>query len=280
MLATRAWTFQERILPPPIVHCTDKQLYWECRKCYRAEEDLVNWQPDRVRTLPSFAKDIGTSKPWERNPETRKALIQEQLLELKLWYEEIIPTHYSGRKLTYSTDKLVAISGIARAMAPMWEAKYYCGLWSAGLAQALVFLRQTHIKAQPRPAFTYHCPSWSWAAHNFPVNWPLGVGHAESKDVMRVLHGAFFVVDGGDAYGQMRAAYLQVMARTAKLRVKTHERGEDETAPLGPWLVDDAEVPVGWCYLDYDEAAMIREVPLLERFLVGVSRARSCSWYR
>ena len=33
VLATRAWTFQERILPPRIAHCTSTQLFWECRQC-------------------------------------------------------------------------------------------------------------------------------------------------------------------------------------------------------------------------------------------------------
>lgn len=39
-LSKRAWAFQERLLSPRILHFTQKQLFWECREAFYAE-DLV-----------------------------------------------------------------------------------------------------------------------------------------------------------------------------------------------------------------------------------------------
>jgi hypothetical protein len=50
--------------PNPALH--PEAALPECRNCYRAEDGPVNWQPERVRTLPSFIKDMETAKKRTR----------------------------------------------------------------------------------------------------------------------------------------------------------------------------------------------------------------------
>ncbi|OCL07999.1 hypothetical protein AOQ84DRAFT_294015, partial [Glonium stellatum] len=42
-IGRRGWIYQERLLSPRILHYTSEQLFWECRREYLAEDELVTW---------------------------------------------------------------------------------------------------------------------------------------------------------------------------------------------------------------------------------------------
>jgi hypothetical protein len=68
---------------------------------------------------------------------------------------------YSHRDLTYSTDKLPAISGIAVAVSNNLGS-YMAGLWSANIRECLGWkVIGDECRKAPRE---YRAPSWSWAA--------------------------------------------------------------------------------------------------------------------
>jgi hypothetical protein len=82
--------------------------------------------------------------------------------------------NYSHRKLTLPSDKLVAISAIAKDVAkdvanvledPRPE-NYLAGLWRQHLAYDLLWAMED--PPQPRPP--YRAPSWSWASVDGKVN--------------------------------------------------------------------------------------------------------------
>ncbi|KAK4449833.1 heterokaryon incompatibility protein-domain-containing protein [Podospora aff. communis PSN243] len=267
VLATRAWTFQERILPPRIVHCTSTQLFWECRQCYRAEDNIEHWQPDRIQTLPGLIKRVGNVEPWSYNARSGLQLLAERAI--LLWYKEIIPKHYSGRSLTYATDKLVAISGIARAIdsamppapsvrlgnATYPSTQYLCGLWRSNIAQALVFFRDSQVNPGPPPHAAanppkYHCPTWSWP----PI---------PSRSI------GLFSTKLAPPTSSASTAASWISAPAATLTVK---RLEDDEIPINyDWLLDDAGVPVGFCCLDYDDPG-ITEVEVLLCFVLKTAQ--------
>ncbi|KAJ9649267.1 hypothetical protein H2199_000041 [Coniosporium tulheliwenetii] len=195
---------------------------------------MVNWQPDRMRTLPSFIKNMETK--FDRPPPYNKLL--------DLWYDEIVARNYSRRSLTYGTDKLPAIPGIARAIGGTWTAKYYCGIWDIVFAEAIFFMRKIGTMAAPRPKDQeYRCPSWSWAPMTFP-----------SCAIRPSL--------GSDHYGQLRAGYVSASAQIWPLRLKRHKPDQyGRTIPT--WLVNRADAPVGWCYMDYDEPELLEVTALL-----------------
>lgn len=83
------------------------------------------------------------------------------------WYD--IAEDYSERSLTKQSDRLVALSGIARATQKFYPgATYVGGMWSALLPSSLLW--RNAWRKDPEPAqpgtdhFEYIAPSWSWAS--------------------------------------------------------------------------------------------------------------------
>jgi hypothetical protein len=76
---------------------------------------------------------------------------------------------YTKCNLTFPTDKLVALSGIARIIEPALDDKYCAGLWEKYLAIELSWSRSNNIQAPPQRPPTYCAPSWSWASLDGPI---------------------------------------------------------------------------------------------------------------
>ncbi|KAF7901614.1 uncharacterized protein EAF01_006913 [Botrytis porri] len=69
---------------------------------------------------------------------------------------------YSRRSLTYQTDKLPAISGIAKLLHKMTQDDYCAGLWRSQLPEALLW---SSGNANREDTESEKCvPSWSWAS--------------------------------------------------------------------------------------------------------------------
>ncbi|KAF2471655.1 HET-domain-containing protein, partial [Lindgomyces ingoldianus] len=127
----RAWTMQERFLARCVIHFSKHQIYWECH--------AHNEDPAEEIGGPSFMHELYT---W--------------------WY--IIAAQYSSRKLTYASDKLPALSGIAAEMlslaSPHVSDRYLCGIWEEDLAHGLLWRYSETRNHMCHPSRT---PSWSWA---------------------------------------------------------------------------------------------------------------------
>jgi hypothetical protein len=150
VLSARAWTCQERCLAPRSLAFGQKELAWECRE-YMASETLPNGFNSVSATIPG----ILTSLRWPQ-------LTAQSLL--KVW--DSIVSDYSKGKLTYWSDKLVAISGIARLVKQQFDMHYLAGLWREYMVRQLVWYTRV---ASVSPTDRYQAPSWSWAAVNSQV---------------------------------------------------------------------------------------------------------------
>ncbi|KAH9884409.1 heterokaryon incompatibility protein-domain-containing protein [Cubamyces lactineus] len=71
---------------------------------------------------------------------------------------------YSGRSLTYASDKLLACAAIAEAFAPHLGPGYLAGLWPQTLLRDLLW--HTWGDSPGRPWRYPYAPSWSWASTN------------------------------------------------------------------------------------------------------------------
>ena len=76
-------------------------------------------------------------------------------------WEDLI-SDYSGRSLTFTSDKLVAIRGLAKEMEKTRQDGYHEGLWSDDLLGNLVWVR--YRKLGRRNPEELEIPSWSWAS--------------------------------------------------------------------------------------------------------------------
>ena len=132
-LSDRGWVYQERILSRRILHFTMSELIWECREEGQCE---CRFDESAWRVYRSLASDT-TATDWHK-----------------------IVTEYSGTELTVQSDRLPALSGIARRFGETSGLTYLAGLWKERFVADLMWVCN---RAQQRPASS-GLPSWSWAS--------------------------------------------------------------------------------------------------------------------
>ena len=132
-LLTRAWVVQERYLSRRILHFSEDEVYWECLSDARSE----TFADEYVLRMhhPAF-------------------LLSPKRINRLQWPH--IVNYYSARKLTRSSDKLVAIGGLARIIHEKTNDEYLGGMWRNNLEMQLCWT------SDKEKATTYMAPTWSW----------------------------------------------------------------------------------------------------------------------
>ncbi|KAF2826611.1 HET-domain-containing protein [Ophiobolus disseminans] len=216
-LESRCWTFQERLFSPRILHFFDEDVLWECSQHYGTSfsSDVVVPQLciskigvrfGQMLQAPSKDYDVYT-EDWERleHNDGPATLMEEKetsqaeppgepdvprWLLYKPWYWDVLEA-YTRRKVTFHSDKLLAVSSIARAIARHVNSAYLAGLWEEDIAFGLawtvlspVALRIDDPKA--RHVIRAHgYPSWSWSAYDVACywycRWPVGTKHLTTE---------------------------------------------------------------------------------------------------
>lgn len=144
-LAKRAWTLQERYLSPRILHFTKSQLIWECDHIIQSEDNLS-------RDLLGKSLPLGLPGTW-----TRTNL-------MTFWHQDLL-NNYCKRRLSHNSDKLVAISALAKAIHSLCNDEYLAGLWKESLIEGLLWLRSGQGTKARRP-------SWSWSSQDSSIHYP------------------------------------------------------------------------------------------------------------
>ena len=164
-LVTRAWVLQERVLSPRTLYFGRQQVFWECREANHCEtvprRNLLPPAGARIRRAPK-ADDGGA--PVESS---RKVLIDPLGWSSGDWYS--IVSQYSGCGLTFATDRLIALAGLAQNFCTAKKGKksnghraYLAGHWREMMPGNLVWSALTQ---GPR-SNKHRVPSWSWASIN------------------------------------------------------------------------------------------------------------------
>ena len=138
---------------------------------------------------------------------------------------------YSRRKLTYPTDKLPALSGLARHFGSRCrEDTYIAGVWLSQLPRALFWNVPRRGRPDVRPPATASsAPSWSWMSCAGPVE------TSKMEDSFYVADVATILVDyqhkTADQYGEMARASLHaygfVRRITSVMKEITNDPGGD-----------------------------------------------------
>ncbi|KAK8022307.1 HET-domain-containing protein [Apiospora rasikravindrae] len=164
-LYSRAWVCQERLLATRNVSYARHLVYFECAKEMSSE----------------LSK--GEHGAQAKSFRSRRNTYGEQPLSLRTLGEHPSPhdawktivEYYSGCDLTYPTDKLVAISGVARVFRESFQpSTYLAGLWSDNLLEGLAWQRSSTQSRRPRGGGRYAeylAPSWSWVSINAQVDY-------------------------------------------------------------------------------------------------------------
>lgn len=141
-LLSRAWVFQERHLAPRTLHFHRAELVMECRAGLRCEcTGLDHFESNPTRNFDdiSFAS----------------------------WYGVV--EVFSKLRLTYQSDRLEALTGVAEAFWQKLRCPYFKGLWSDDMARGLLWhathfgKQNAHDVATERQSRAV-APTWSWAS--------------------------------------------------------------------------------------------------------------------
>lgn len=167
-LIDRGWVVQERILPPRAVHFGQSQLFWECRELDACEThpNGLPWglQDDlsKIKTLePGIWHDFCQQKYLDEdkhNLDYRSPPCPQPYSGYDLWAR--IVQYYTRTKLSYASDKLIAIGGLAERMEYALGDTYLMGLWVQFLPSQLLWTVKDY-QLSTRPS-KYRAPSWSW----------------------------------------------------------------------------------------------------------------------
>ncbi|KAK4159682.1 heterokaryon incompatibility protein-domain-containing protein [Cladorrhinum sp. PSN259] len=145
----RAWVLQERLLSPRILHFAENQVFWECNTNVAGE------------TFPDSLKN-GMAYHSMGN------IISSAETPLQNWAPVL--RNYTQRSLSYASDKLPAILGIAETLGRRWSGTYHCGIWNNGdILPQLAWHVDSASGVRPHPP---RAPTWSWASVDGPVSLP------------------------------------------------------------------------------------------------------------
>lgn len=167
-LIQRGWSFQERLLSPRTLYFTEDELYWQCDcivnhtstktcQCTGIESIFIDV---RFLKIAAGIKSRDTSFLWHKLVES-----------------------YSATNLSYQSDKLTAIDGLAQYFTAQGKHDYLAGLWTDFLWIGLLWrvksvdgVRRTE-QTNPPPiknrwsSRDWLFPTWSWASISGSVSW-------------------------------------------------------------------------------------------------------------
>jgi Heterokaryon incompatibility protein (HET) len=191
VLRLRGWVLQERILSPRMLHFGARQMSWSCN------------ETDAVESLhyPLPGLKIRSVKMFQRTLSTR---------QLFMWWNELIE-EYTTCNLTYRTDKLPALSGLAASIQPLTKSKYIAGMWEDDLPRSLIWGRSAAVVDSGAPPSKG--PSWSWVSCDHPVQF-FDTPYKENKyhSCLKIIHANAQVV-GRDPFGQVSSGLMRLEGR-------------------------------------------------------------------
>lgn len=166
-LNSRGWVLQERLLAPRVLHFSPRQISWECSqqwKCERIASNLMQmpYQSRPLHYLLRQGAELGDAHETMKRPNL-------QAWDQADWMRVV--QQYSKCDLTDQSDKLVAISGIARKLRSVVEDQYVAGLWTKYLPRELLWERDNGGGCRDYPS-QYYTPTFSWAAADGAVHIP------------------------------------------------------------------------------------------------------------
>jgi hypothetical protein len=136
---------------------------------------------------------------------------------------------FTTGNLTFSTDKLIALSGMSEILSNRVQLTYLGGLWKENLETQLPWYVKTN---HPRPN-GYRAPSWSWASVDGEIINPRNL----SSEAYITVEDASVQLSTANKFGQVSGGFLQLRLRTILPKVTIIKEGT---------LMKISEVPENW----------------------------------
>jgi hypothetical protein len=211
-LSGRGWALQERVLARRILHYNTRQIYLECNHGIVGE--------DGCRFENRYCCNLSDLEEGKES-ESKKGSSKQLGLEHTIWNSLL--WSYGQRKLTKATDKLPAMSGIAKLLKSRLEAQYVAGLWGDALIEGLAWQGIGH--RAPTSTTEYTGPSWSWASYDGIAATGL---RGEWKDVAKVEDWHVELQNEENPFGSVRNAWIRIQGPLAELKPSEKEITDHE----------------------------------------------------
>lgn len=250
-LLTRGWVFQERLLSPRLLHFAHVDLIYECSQsteCYCKKQQgatsrNVRSHPPKLQHANALGIGMfkGVGGHLNAFAERWCAVIEE----------------YSALHLTYASDRLPAIAGLAKQMARyMPEARYISGIWTQHLVVYLSWRRRTNPATANGPRFRSG-PSWTWVTMPGAVAFPGGSfylqrpvpGFREFSDPWPAVVGVMFDQTGEESFMSLEDGIIALRGVLVPVRLQKLQGSEyNETGIISTGL----KVQFASVTLDYE----------------------------
>ncbi|EPE26495.1 hypothetical protein GLAREA_02408 [Glarea lozoyensis ATCC 20868] len=197
---TRGWCLQESLLSGRMLLFTDTEVLWSCQDepfkqpegthiiydaaspehmrypFRRLSEAIFSDNQPPASSVPTRNKSISDENQLEQetaqltlHPQTSKAADPKAHDFFLEW--SYLVSNYSYRNLSFVSDRLPALAGVAEKFQNAWgHPPYYAGLWPAHFISLLSWRHDLHLIGEsltrPSPCGS---PSWSWSSVEGPI---------------------------------------------------------------------------------------------------------------
>ncbi|KAF2269622.1 HET-domain-containing protein [Lojkania enalia] len=216
-LNQRAWTLQETILSPRKLYYGRERLYWICR--IRLHSDGGG-----IRSLDRYLQTHKLFRGYDY-PEHGGGF-------KRFWRNTI--RDYTKRNLSVPSDKLPAISAIARLANPNFGWDYAAGLWRNDLVEDLTWERVPSSSAVAPSE--WRAPSWSWASLDTAVEYVDKYWNFRAS--AEILGCRSEPLHRENLFGHLKSAELEINGPLRPAYFDGHSVLSDVHQPVGTWVLD------------------------------------------
>lgn len=184
-LLYRAWALQERLLSPRVLHFCFDEMVWECKTTSNCECRFTSSPSGKAFAAKPFGfnifKDLVTPGT-ELTNQIYDADFKEKLSSE--WYKLV--EHFMSLGITFPSDRLPALRGMARLVEEKLGGVYLDGIWAEDCAAGLLYTTDWLRRADRNDS----APSWSWASIA-PVDISLDSNYGSFPELYNGLNFAF-----------------------------------------------------------------------------------------
>ncbi|KAM0256813.1 hypothetical protein ACHAQJ_004765 [Trichoderma viride] len=208
-LLSRAWVYQERLLSPRIVYFTRYELAFECAGYNRDKICECEHIPGGIWGGGSNGAGGGKGEHTDdRKIYHFEGLQASNLAEIRKYWHQIVE-EYSGLRISFTSDRLPALSGVARQYGTAHSTdlgRYVAGMWENCFPSELLWYCASG-KIHDRPD-SYCGPTWSWISAGNITSYATGCPrtYPDDLDVVNIS----FKLDGPDPYAAISNAVMDV----------------------------------------------------------------------
>lgn len=171
-LSLRGWALQEAVLSRRLLNFGTTEISWQCSCCSCRETVL--------RTLPKQAASTSVLSTPSEIHASWTMLVEE----------------YSHRDLTFATDKLPAISGLAAVVSEALGHEFHFGIWQHRAHHMLLWRHKRRIGGERLVSSkqkTLPAPTWSWMSVHGGVKFLKGAVEPARLEI----RGRSLIITGG-----------------------------------------------------------------------------------